>query len=258
MPQSVGGASSSALSRAARIGACALAALACSSSSSPSSGEDELHPNGFPFVVEAGAVTDLCDAPPSSCAAGRNPLPGATTAMLSHPEFGKVCLKGSVSAAGYAFVVLILTEYNEEEDKVVRRFDANSLGIDQVAFTLESPPASGVTVVSAVLKKLECPGSANAVDCRTSGFSLMTAPGSGMPLSIIETGPVVAPFANFEQTDPAKSATFDTSGLDSFAFFVTAGAYDFCIRDFKFLDGTGTSSRREPLAAIADPLKKLT
>lgn len=214
------------------------ATFGCSSSSS-SAPPDELDPVGFPFVVKAGAATDVCGAPASSCAAGRNPPPGATIAILSQPEVGKVCLKGAVSLAGYAFVVLIFTEYDEGETKVLKTFDAEALGITQAAFTVDSPPSGGVTVIGAVVSQLDCAGSANGTACRTTGFGLMTAPLSQMMKTITEAGPQVAPFANFAQTVPGRSATFDTTALDSFAFFVGPGAYEFCLRDFKLLNAAG-------------------
>jgi hypothetical protein len=224
------------LARAALV---AYAVLGVGCGSTASSPPDEIHPAGFPFVVEAGVVSDLCGAPASSCAAGRNPPPGGTTATLTQPELGKLCFKGAVAPGGYAFVVLIFTAYNEEEDKVLTTFNADRLGITQGAFTIDSPPNGGVTIIGAIVKQLDCPGSPNGTGCRTSGFNLMTAPLSQVPQSIKESGPQVAPFANFASLAAIPTATFDTTALDSFAFVVGAGDYDFCIHDFKFLDVAG-------------------
>ena len=212
----------------------------CGSSASSAPDDDEFHPVGFPFVVKAGAVSDLCGAPASSCAAGRNPPPGATTATLTQPEAGRLCFNGTVSPGGYAFAVLIFTEYNEAEDKVLTTFNSDRLGITQGAFTIDSPPSGGVTIIGAVVKQRDCPGSPNATACRTSGFNLMTAPLSRVPVSITAAGPAPVPFANFASPDAMPGATFDTTALDSFAFVVGAGTYDFCIHDFKFLDAAGS------------------
>ena len=225
--------------RAVVLAGLAIAGAGCGSTGSGAATDDDLHPDGFPFVVEANAVSDVCSGPVSSCAAGRNPAPGATTVELSQPETGKVCLQGAVAPAGYAFAVLIFTEYNSAENGVLKTFNADALGITQAAFTIDSPPADGVTVIGAVVKQVDCPGSPHGEGCRTSGFSLMTDPALGVPRRITASGTVTAPFANFVQTDATINASFDTSALDSLAFFVGPGATAFCIEAFKFLDASG-------------------
>ena len=47
-----------------------------------------LAPTGFPFVTSVGALTD-CETTPG-CTLGK------TTAILSQPQEGTVCLKGTV------------------------------------------------------------------------------------------------------------------------------------------------------------------
>jgi hypothetical protein len=199
-------------------------------------------PAGFPFVVGAAVADDLCDTGTAhSCSLGKNPTAGSTTATLSNPEDGKVCIKGTVAPGGDAFIVLWFTQYNALESynitAVLKPFDAAALGITQVAFSVDSPPSNGVTVQAVVLKRLDCPGGGQ--DCRTAGFALMDAPNSGVQVVIKDPGPVVAPFANFEQTDKTLTTTFDTTELDAVLFVVIDGAYDFCIHDFKFLDPSG-------------------
>jgi len=110
---------------------------------------------------------------------------------------------------------------------------------EQVAFTIDSPPSGGVTVLGAVVKQLDCPGSANGTACRTTGFRWVTAPGSQTPVIITAAGQQIAPFANFEQSNSAASPIFDITALDSFAFLVGPGSLDFCVHDFRLLDAAG-------------------
>lgn len=199
-------------------------------------------PSGFPFTVGTVVVDDLCDGGSAhSCALGKNPPAGSTTAALSQPADGKVCLEGTVAPGGYAYVVFWFTQYNALENyditAVLKPFDAAALGITQLAFSVDSPPSNGVTVEATVLKRFDCP--AGGQDCRTSGFELMTAPNSNVPVNIKAPGALVAPFANFEQTDPTQSTTFDTTQLDAVIFTVIDGPFDFCVHDFKFLDPSG-------------------
>ena len=200
-------------------------------------------PAGFPFVARLAVADDVCSGigTAHSCKLGLNPAPGSTTAVMSNPEAGKACVKGTVAPGGYVFLVVIFTEYNSLQNSeitaVLKSFDAAALGITQVAFSVDSPPSGGVTVQAAVLKQFDCPGGGQ--DCRTGGFVLMDAPSSGVPVVIKDPGPLVAPFANFEQTDPSQSPTFDTTQLDAILFMVLDGSYDFCVHDFKFLDPSG-------------------
>jgi hypothetical protein len=192
-------------------------------------------PEGFPFAVAAFAVSDYCGigVAANSCPLAKQRPPGATTATLSQPAAGKICLLGTVAPAGYAVVGLQFTEYDQQFTKVLKRFDADALKITQAAFTIDSPPSSGVTVHAGVIKQTECP--AQFSDCFTAEFALMTAPLSMVIQNITDSKPRVAPFANFEQVNRDKSPLFDTTGLDQLYFVVGPGNYDFCVRDFKFL-----------------------
>jgi hypothetical protein len=63
-----------------------------------------------------------------------------------------------------------------------------------------------------------------------------------VPVSITNPGPWSAPLANFRQTDPAQgdpSQTFDTNALQFLGFEPGEGSFDFCVRDFRFLDASG-------------------
>lgn len=194
------------------------------------------HPPGFPFVQIAPGLTSLCDAGGPG-AAPCNPPAGTTAPTLSQPSAGKLCVAGTEAAGGQALLGLYFTEYSRDITKVLKKFNADARGITQAAFTIDSPPSGGITVDASVVTSLDCP--AGALDCGTHGFTLMTGPLTRVPLRINQPGPQVAPFVSFGQTNPAVTQTFDTSALDGFNFWVGEGAYDFCVRDFKFLDAGG-------------------
>ncbi len=221
------------------IGALALGA-GCGSSGDPNCDNSDgwiCHPGGVPFVNVAFDNSDLCGGPVAMCDLAPNQPPGTTTAKLTQPAPGKLCLSGTVAAGGWAQMVLWFPLTNKDGSQVFETFDANALGITQAAFTIDSPPSGGVTVGAAITGSLFCtPGEI----CFTYGFTLMTTPTSTQPVSITAPGPQVAPFANFVQTDSTMSTAFDTSGLTYLSFGVGTGDYDFCLEGIKFLDAAGT------------------
>lgn len=191
------------------------------------------HPSGLPFVGFAGASSDAC----AGARLGTCPSPplSATTAVLTAPEAGKLCLSGTAGADGWAKIVLVFTTFNLERTKVLKVFNADALGITQVAFTIESPPSDGITIDAAIVTATDCP--AGPGDCFTQGFDLMTPTGGLM--SYTSAGEKVARFADFKQTSTGVSQTFDTSALHHLEFIVGQGVYNFCIHDLKFLDTAG-------------------
>ncbi len=72
------------------------------------------NPPGFPFVVVAGAVSDSCGGLVAECAPFATPPAGATTARLTQPVMGKICLSGTVEAGGWAAVVLPCATVTED------------------------------------------------------------------------------------------------------------------------------------------------
>jgi len=194
------------------------------------------HPSGLPFVEVAGPASDLCGGY-DTCDLAKNPPPGSTTATMTQPQTGQLCLSGTVATGGWAQITLQFAVFNQQSTKILKTFDADARGITQVAFTIDSPPSGGVGVSAAVTTSLDCPMS--AFDCFTYGFQLMTAPLSNIPLTITAPRPVVAPFAAFQQTRSGVSQTFDTSALQYLFFGVPSGDYDFCLQDFRFLDAAG-------------------
>jgi len=187
-------------------------------------------------VVSAIAASDYClDAVGRGCPTNSIPPEGATTAHLSQPQPGKLCLAGTLAeGGGLAVLRLTFSALNEDQTRVTKTFDADARGITQMTFSIDSPPPGpGLGVAALITTSLEItPGQRNV-----NGFRLMTPPFLD-EMRIRETGPVLAPFADFR---PANSPTFDTTALDTIGIFVgDAGLdYDFCIHDFKFLDAAG-------------------
>ncbi len=193
-------------------------------------------PSGFPFVRISLAVSDLCSGPVASCALGKNVPTGETIAILSQPAAGKLCLSGGVSPGGWAQLVLAFSEPKPDGTGILKKFDANALGISQVEFTVDTPPSGGLSVDAAVTITEQCPN--NPLDCFKNGFSLMTAPGSSVPVSITKPATILAPFDNFKQN--VDTVSFDTSVLEHMSLNLsTQGPFDFCIHDFRFLDALG-------------------
>jgi hypothetical protein len=190
-------------------------------------------PSEFPFVTRAIAISDACGRDCPLLAA--NTAAGETTATLSHPEAGTLCLSGIVAPGGWAQIGLIFAVKSQDRTEILKKFDAQGLGITQVAFTLDSPPREGVSVDAAITTATSCPG--DPFGCFKYGFNLMTAPGSSLTENYALPGQFTAPFANFMQTVGTQS--FDTSALDHLVFSVGTKSYNFCIRDFKFLDAQG-------------------
>ena len=200
-------------------------------------------PSRFPFVNTAIASSDTCG---SNCPLLVVDTPvGKTTATLSQPEEGTLCLSGMVSPDGWAALGLVFavwavgdqarTDMNEPRTEILKKFNADALGITQVSFTIDSPPGGGVSVSAAITTATSCPDGASG--CVTTGFDLMSGPGSSVPVNYTARAPVIAPFANFKQT--VGMQRFDTRALQHLVFGVGSGSYNFCIHDFKFLDAQG-------------------
>lgn len=184
-------------------------------------------PPGFPFAQTVLAVSDLCDGPIVSCSMGSNPPPASTTAHLTQPTAGQVCMSGTVAPGGWALLAVVFSTASNDGMRIERTFDATKLGITQVAFTMDSPLTGGVGVgaITTPVGPVDCPNAS----CFTSfDYATFTQPGAE-----------VAPFTDFVPQD-GGTEVFDTTALQ-LVQFVTSGAgdYAFCISDFKFLDAAG-------------------
>jgi hypothetical protein len=194
-------------------------------------------PTGFPFVTIAGATSDACAG--SRLGECASPPLSATTASLTQPATGKLCLSGTVASDGYAKIVLVFTTFNLERTKVLKVFNADALGITRTAFTIDSPPSGGITIDAAVVTATDCPASPG--DCFTQGFDLMTDSQTSVLKVFTTPGPEVAPLTDFQQTDTGVSQTFDTSALHHLELISGQGQgdYNFCVHDFTFLNAAG-------------------
>ncbi len=173
-------------------------------------------PSGFPFVQFALAFSETCPGP--DC---HPPNPS-----LTQPEPGAVCLAGNVPDFGSAgFPLVLFRGWNQ----VSQAFDAAALGITQLSFAIDSPPLGGVIVDASVVIDLGCEGRPPA--CLMAGFALPR---------ITDPGTTTVSLGDFLQRDnKSQYQTLNTGALGSIEFSVGAGAYDFCVSDFKFLDKCG-------------------
>ena len=189
---------------------------------------------GFPFAQDATMVSDFCG--PLQCSG--TPPAGATVMIMTHPDAGTLCLSGSIKPGGFAVLALEFPRKNADGTKVLEPFDATARGITQVALTVDSPPAQGAALRANAITRIRCPtntgGAAPPLECQyppTFKFAEITA-----------AGPVRAPFADFKSLDD-PSQTINPSLLDSVFLQVDSGEFDFCMRDFNFLDAAGNPVR---------------
>jgi hypothetical protein len=184
-------------------------------------------PSGFPFVQDAFAHSNLCSGVCPTTPAG-------TTIHLSQPADGTLCLSGSNPNAGddtgilLSFTMFASAGLTATHATVLKMFNADVLGITQVRFTIDRPPPAGVSVSADTLHSTEC----NNNDCITWGFKLAS------PITASGTTSVTAT-ASFTDFIPTPPQTFDTRALDAISFDVGQGDFDFCVRDFQFLDASG-------------------
>jgi hypothetical protein len=162
-------------------------------------------PEGFPLCGVAFAYAQSCAGP--TCQA---PNP---TLTLSEP--GRFCLSSADPPGD-------LAGFHVDFGGAGVRLpvDADALGIAQISFTLDSPPAAGVTFD--VSTRIPCNCSTFLIDCLAPGFdALVTTPGKH-----------VFAFADYP--------LLNTHTLAGFGFTLTADApYDVCVSDLEFLDVDG-------------------
>jgi hypothetical protein len=160
-----------------------------------------------------------------------------TTAKLSQPEDGKLCMKGTVvDPNGWAWLIMSVGTFNQDGTAATSVLDAKKLGATELRFTLEDPPADGLTLFAATVHNYEC-GSAGPPGCLGEGFGLMSGPRSNQRRLLMEAGVQQAPFKDFSRSDPYDP--FNIDALHAFIFEIPPGDYDFCVSDFHFVDADG-------------------
>jgi len=190
-------------------------------------------PAGLPFVRFASLRSDACQSPVrGNCAM---PL-SATTATLTQPEAGKVCMKGTVVGKdGFAWLVLGVSRWNQHNTQIFDLLDAGALGIAALQLTVDSPPTTGLSLFATTAHQTMCLD--GPPECLGEVWNLMTGPRSNLVKPIDTAGPLDAPFTNFARINPNE--VLDSTRLGHFIFVVSPGDYDFCVSDFKFLDAQG-------------------
>jgi len=180
-------------------------------------------PRDFPFVRFVFVTADWCFG--DSC--HEEPPPGGTTVQMTQPEAGVLCLSGTVTGEdGWANISLnfpVFTQADAAGDfKVLEMLNTEALGITQMKFTIDRIPAGGLTLEAATFHSDFCG------DCLTFGFV--------QPELVTGSGTATVSLADFYS--PAGDA-FDARALAAVFFTAKTGAYDFCLRDFGFLDAHG-------------------
>ncbi len=177
-------------------------------------------PSGFPFVTAAFAHSSGCNGICPGAA------PAGTTILFSQTASGTLCLSGTNPALDGTALLLSFSVIGGTPDNgtILKRFNADALGITQVRFTIDRPPSGGITVGAATLHSDVCHG----LDCLTFGFEL--------PTHITQSGTTTAALVDFVNTPPQP---FDTRALDDINFAFGPGDFDLCLRDFQFLDANG-------------------
>ena len=219
---------------AVALGAASLAALAglpaCGGSgmsAQPPACEERdglvCNPAGFPSVRRATAVTDYCfvtDA--TTCPATTIPPAGSSTARLSQPAAGKLCMAGTAAPDGWALMGLRFYDTRNADGTVETSFHPVEAGITAFAVTIDSPPSGGIF-----------PSTFGG-----NHYQLASAP--GVWVAVTTPGALIVPLSGFvSDDDPSVAVAPDD--VQTFGFDVGPGDYDFCVHDFKFLDAAGNA-----------------
>ena len=191
-----------------------------------SGGNTACLPGGFPFarvaLAHSSASCAICPAVSP---------PGPWTILLSEPQTGTLCLSGSNPDPDGTGLLLGFTQLNSDLSMVLKRFNADLLGITQVRVTIDHPPSGGISLGADTVHSDVCHG----VDCITFGFRV--------PTRITTSGTTTAALVDFVASPPQP---FDTRALDGIWFSVDTGDFDFCVRDFQFLDANGAVVTPKP------------
>jgi len=178
------------------------------------------------FVRREGVVTD-----------------GVSTGMLRHTP-GQFCMSGKLDPGATnmnwgSLMILALTEGTPTG--ITAPFTAAARGITQVQFTLDPPPAAGLTVQFSAVQRADC---LDIPACFTAAAFVFMENGS-TPTVVNDAGTVTASLSSFLQPnwgDPTLS--FDTNLITSLQLVPeelpgVVLDYNFCVRDVKFLDAGG-------------------
>jgi hypothetical protein len=113
--------------------------------------------------------------------------------------------------------------------------DADSASIDGLQFTLDTPPAAGLTIETAYVVGEGCfPG-----NCELhADFYIMES--NGVTRRFNRPGTYSLRFADFQQALSGEPGLqLDRTHIAGMFFHVPSGDFDFCVSDFHFLDVNG-------------------
>ncbi|SRR6266540_2041126 len=184
------------------------------------------HPPGFAAVVSAVAVTDYCLvdlSKPTSCPATTIPPAGRTTARLTEPTAGKLCMSGTVAAGGFAVLALRFFDTFEPDGTFMTNFHPGAAGITTFELTIDSPQSGGILLN------------------RIGGFHVELPSNPGVPLVVTEPGSLLIPLSSFV-SDSSPPVTLVPDDIQTLGFDVPEGDYDFCVHGFKLLDAAGNEA----------------
>jgi hypothetical protein len=202
-----------------------------------SSCDQPLDAYGVAFVGVFFAVSDYCPARTM----GPN-LASTTQLQMIRDDAGRTCLHGRIND-GWARLILGFDGSNRNGSMPLppesKPLDADSAGIDGVQFTLDTPPAGGLTLETAYVVGEGCfPGR-----CELHNGFYITEP-NGLARSFDRSGSYSFRFSDFQQAPGGNPEdNLDMTHLAGMFFHVGTGDFDFCLSDFHFLDLTGAPVR---------------
>src|SRR5262245_29041147 len=184
----------------------------------------------IPFATAIFAISDACPSQRRNAA----PMPSSTVADVRHEAPGKYCVRGVLASGGFVSVIVSFDHINDVPAPPFHGpLDAQAIGITQLRFTLESPPATGLQVTPSSVVSDECPFSSD--QCIQSGFYILDA--AGAPSTITEPGTYTVRFSDLRPGPGVPSTlSLDTTRLAGIELQLNPGELDFCLGDVQLDD----------------------
>jgi len=201
-----------------------------------SSCDQPLDTPGIAFVDIFFPVSDYCPARRM----GPNTASQTQLQML-RDNAGRTCLHGRLTD-GWAQLIVGFDGSNKNgltpHSPAIGPLDADGAGVRGVHFTLDTPPAGGLTIETASVVGENC-----YPFCELHGaFYLMSDAGLARPFN--QSGSYSFQWSDFQLAPWGDPTTYlDTTHLAGMFFHLPSGDFDFCLSDFYFLDATGAPVR---------------
>lgn len=200
-------------------------------------------PQPLPTLADGSAISaDDAGLPFFGGAVTYANIDAGSSAKLSIPELGTVCMSGSLVDGDDwgADMILSLAARANYGEKMVSLFDAGALGIEALKFRLDPPEGGRMKLAAEVVMKCDCPD--DPFGCVAGGRYTLATPDHTAPARFTEPTTVTAKLADFLPHDLAEPL----EGTDRLAEFLLqleapqqALDYEFCVSDVEFLDGEG-------------------